>query len=134
MPKRRPSSRRKAVACAAITFVAVVFLVPASAGARLDSGIRGRVTLSGCPGPTLEGDNCTTSYTGARIRVVRLRDGLAVKTFHSDEHGRFRALLRRGRYRLEPLRSGITSAAPVIVRVRAHRFTYVRIDYDRGLL
>jgi hypothetical protein len=99
----------------------------------VESGVRGIVTSSGCPGPQRPGQRCTKRFEGARIRVVRPADGHVVRTFRSHAKGRFRVVLSPGRYRLEPLSSGIARAGPIVVRVRKHRFSYVHIDYDNGL-
>jgi hypothetical protein len=124
--------KRLAVTAAGVA-AALLASAPA-ASARIDSGVRGFVTMSGCPGPVRDGDTCTSRYPGATVRVVRVRDGVLVKVFHSRSDGRFRVHLRSGRYRLVPERAGVAYARPVTVRVRAHRYRYVHIDFDRGLL
>jgi hypothetical protein len=97
------------------------------------SGVRGIVTLSGCPGPVRPGETCTRRFEGARIRVVKLANGHIVRTLRSQAKGRFRVRLPAGRYRLDPLPSGIARAAPVTVKVGTRGFRYVHIDYDNGL-
>jgi hypothetical protein len=119
---------------AVIAAITAAFACAPVASARIDSGVRGLVTMSGCPGPVREGDNCTARYPGATIRAIRARDGALVKVFHSRMNGRFRVHLRPGRYRLDPERAGIAVAPSVTLRVRPHRFRYVHIDFDRGLL
>jgi len=113
--------------------LALVAPAPAGNGATAPSGIRGIVTLSGCPGPQRPGELCTKRFEGARIRVVRIRDRRVVRLFRSHAGGRFRVRLSPGRYRLEPQPSGIAHGAAVTVAVRPHRFRYVHLDYDNGL-
>jgi hypothetical protein len=91
------------------------------------------VTISGCPGPQPPGEHCSHPFEGARIRVVRVRGRELVRTFRSGAGGRFRIRLAPGRYMLEPQSFGIARATPISVNVSAHRFRYVRIDYDSGL-
>jgi len=114
---------------------ALALLVSAQAGVAdtASSGVRGIVTVSGCPGPQRPGQRCTKRFEGARIRVVRVRDRRVVRTFRSHAAGRFRVTLAPGRYRLEPQPSGIAHGAAATVSVRPHRFRYVHLDYDNGV-
>lgn len=114
---------------------ALALSVPAQSGDARSaaSGVRGIVTLSGCPGPVRPGETCTRRFEGARVRVVKVADGHVVRTFRSHAKGRFRVRLPAGRYRLDPLSSGIARAAPVTVDVGKRGFRYVHIDYDNGL-
>jgi hypothetical protein len=41
--------------------------------------------------------------------------------------------LAPGRYRLDPLPSGIARATSLTIQVPSHRFRWVHIDYDNGL-
>jgi hypothetical protein len=105
-----------------------------SPAATPDSGIRAYVTISGCPGPERVDGNCTEPYA-AYIVVRRRSDYKLIRKVHAAANGRFRLRLRPDRYLLEPQpRTGLPFAVPVVVKVRAHRFTSVHIDYDRGLL
>jgi hypothetical protein len=114
---------------------AVMVFGPAQSGEAKSpaSGVRGIVTLSGCPGPVRPGESCTKRFEGAQIRVLKLAGGGVVRTFRSHAKGRFRVRLPAGRYRLDPLPSGIARAAPVTVDVGPRGFRYVHIDYDNGL-
>jgi hypothetical protein len=99
-----------------------------------DSGIRAYVTISGCPGPERVEGNCTAPYS-AYIVVRRRSDYRLIRKVRSAANGRFRLRVRPDKYLLEPQpRTGLPFAVPVVVKVRAHKFTFVHIDYDRGLL
>ena len=119
---------------AIIAALALALIVPSAARVgTTHSGVRGLVTISGCPGPQRPGENCTHSFKGARIRVVRLPAGKSVRSFRSGDRGLFRIRLAPGRYKLVPQSSGISRAGPISVSVRARHFRYVHIDYDSGI-
>ena len=123
-----------AVAVAILAALALIVSVSRPVtDASVTSGLRGLVTISGCPGPERPGERCSHAFKGAEINVLRLPSARFVRTFRSGARGRFRVRLTPGRYRLEPQNSGIARAVPVPVRVRARRFRYVHIDYDNGL-
>jgi hypothetical protein len=120
----------------AISLLSAIFLSPGnlSSAATPDSGIRGYVTISGCPGPERVEGNCTEPYS-AEIVVRRRSDYKLIRKVRSAANGRFRLRVRPDRYLLEPLpRQGLPFAVPLVVKVRARRFTLARIEYDRGLL
>jgi hypothetical protein len=64
-------------------------------------------------------------YPAARHRPV--------KRFRSGTDGRFRVRLQPGRYTLTGANSGYPHAAPVAVRIQAHRFTSLIIRFDTGI-
>jgi hypothetical protein len=123
----------RAVLLAVTTALALSFPGQSGEAKSAASGVRGIVTLSGCPGPVRPGETCTRRFEGARVRVVKLPSRHVARTFRSQAKGRFRVRLAAGRYRLDPLPSGIARAAPVTVNVGTRGFHYVHIDYDSGL-
>jgi hypothetical protein len=113
--------------------LAVTLYAPATAAARLDSGIRGYVTY----GPTCPverpGERCERPYDATlRIRV-RTTHRLVV-TVRSGGDGRFRVRLQPGRYVIDPVAGHpFPRASPVFVTVRAHRFATATIAFDSGI-
>jgi len=105
----------------------------ASAGARVDSGIRGRVVY----GPTCPverpGQTCERPYD-AKLRIRSRSTMKIVATLRSGKDGRFRVRLRPGRYVVEPA-SGRPHprAEPVPATVHAHKFTRVTVSFDSGI-
>jgi hypothetical protein len=127
------SSLEPAPIAIALAALALSLGPPAGEASDVGSGVRGIVTISGCPGPQRPGERCTQRFAGARIRVSRAADRRLVRTFRSHARGRFQVSVPPGRYRLDPQPSGIARAGSMTVRVRPHRFRYVHIDYDNGL-
>jgi hypothetical protein len=65
--------------------------------------------------------------------VHKSAGGRLVKRFRSATNGRFRVRLAAGRYRLEATHKGYPRLQPVLVTVRAHRFTTITITFDTGI-
>jgi hypothetical protein len=126
-------STARGVLLAVTTALALSFPGQSGEARSPGSGVRGIVTVSGCPGPVRPGETCTRRFEGARVRIVKLANGHVARTFRSQAKGRFRVRLPAGRYRLDPLPSGIARAASVTVEVGTRGFRYVHIDYDNGL-
>jgi hypothetical protein len=107
-------------------------LAAGPAAARLDSGVRGTVTVGPTTPVCIVDTPCSRPYeTTVGIRNLRTR---RLRQVRSDENGRFRARLRAGRYRIRP-RGGdpLPHCDPVTVRVRRHRFRRVSIECDSGI-
>lgn len=111
---------------------AMASVVPAAAG-KVDSGVRGTVTL-GPTAPVCRVDKpCSRPYA-TRIVVRNARTGQRVSVVHSDQQGRFRVRLRPGRYRLRAMGDRpFPSCQEVTARVHRHRFKQVSIDCDTGI-
>ena len=121
---------RCAVALGAL--LSVVSVVPAAAG-KVDSGVRGTVTMGPTKPVCRVDEPCSRPYA-ARVVVRNARTGQRVRVVYSDEHGRFRVRLRPGRYRLRAIGDRpVPSCQAVSARVRRHRFTRVSLDCDTGI-
>ncbi len=104
-----------------------------AAGARLDSGVSGRVLI----GPTCPvvhaGKSCERGYR-ATIAVYTATGHHLVRTFRSGSTGRFRARVAPGRYVLEGTTTGLPrSQAPIAVTVKRHRFAKLTFRFDTGI-
>jgi hypothetical protein len=127
-----PQPTPLAVVAAAATAVSIG---PASAQARVDSGIRGKVVY----GPTCPverpGEKCFAGYE-TTIRITILPERIYAKTIHTGDEGYFRTKLPPGRYRLKPRggKNGFPSCPYRDVTVRSGEFTRAgRIDCDTGI-
>ena len=101
-----------------------------------DSGVKGRVLIGPMCPVVQEGVPCPDRPFQATIEVRRVSTGKVVATVRSGKDGRFRVNLAPGRYILEPQSPNAGAppyAGPVPARVRAHRFTHVKITYDSGI-
>jgi hypothetical protein len=122
----------------AITALCCLIAAPA-ADAKADSGVRGTITVGGCPGPASEdGAGCTSGPLKATVRVLKACDRSEVKRFTSRKRdGHYRVRLRPGRYVLDPLEEGTDSYAlykgTINVRVHKHKFAKRDIAYDNGM-
>lgn len=103
-----------------------------------DSGVSGRVHIGPtCPVERIPPDPaCADRPHVATIDFRRPATHRLVRSVRSDVHGRFTARLAPGLYVMQP-RPGPGIARPLqprrTVRVLAHRFTAVRIEYDSGI-
>jgi hypothetical protein len=124
----------------ALTGVIVAFAACGSAtGAIPSSGIAGRV-VSGptCPVETVPPrPECAPRPLAATLKVHRIGSHRPAIVVRSGADGRFRVRLRAGRYVVKALpesRSPLPRPPlPFDVRVKAGRFTRVRITYDSGI-
>ncbi len=104
-----------------------------SAPARVDSGIRGTVTLGPTSPVQQQGESSTKPYSadlvikpqGGRSSVARVK---------SDSEGRFSAVLEPGTYVIRAASAqSPPSLKPVTVTVQAHQFTEVAVPFDSGI-
>jgi hypothetical protein len=111
----------------------VLFLGGCSAPARVDSGIRGTVTLGPTSPVQQQGESGTEPYSadlvikpqGGRSSVARVK---------SDSDGRFSAVLEPGTYVIRAASAqSPPSLKPVTVTVQAHQFTEVVVPFDSGI-
>jgi hypothetical protein len=124
----------------ALATAALCCLIAAPAAtARPDSGVRGTITVGGCPGPATEdGAGCTSGPLKATVRVLRACDRSEVRRFTSRKRdGHYRVRLGPGRYVLDPLEEGTDTYAlykgTINVRVHKHKFALRNISYDNGM-
>lgn len=118
--------------------IACGLALPAAAAAKLDSGVKGQVTLSPtCPGPAPEGGggDCGPKGFQTRIRIRTLPDRTIVDQRRTDKHGRFHVGLAPGRYRLTRryTKNWWPECPRVDFEVFAHRFTRADLPCDSGL-
>jgi hypothetical protein len=121
----------------AVLALLLAALAACGAGGRApsDSGIKGLVLIGPMCPVVQEGVPCPDKPFEATIKVRKV-GGKVVATVRSGRNGRFRVSLAPGRYVLEavwPNPGAPPSAAPVLVRVRAHAFTRVTIHFDSGI-
>jgi hypothetical protein len=118
-----------------VSVVAALVLLAASTAHHVDSGVSGLVTIGPtCPVERPGDPSCRDRPYRASLEVVRRKSHVFVKGFASKGDGRFRVHLAPGRYLIEQERPGrLPSLAPLAVRVRAHRFTRVAIQFDSGI-
>jgi hypothetical protein len=111
--------------------------VTASATAKLDSGVKGRVTVSPtCPVEPYPPDpSCAPRGYQTTIRIRTLPDRKPVKTIRTGKKGGFRTALKPGSYRLRAHGGdgGLPACGPVDVKVDAHGYTRADIACDSGI-
>ncbi|MEA2367606.1 MAG: hypothetical protein QOH38_324 [Thermoleophilaceae bacterium] len=113
-----------------------LFALPAAAAAKLDSGVRGQVTISPtCGGPSTPGDDCGPKGFETRIRIRTLPDRTIVAERRTGKHGRFRVGLVPGSYRLTRryTKDWWPECPRVEFEVKAHEFTRADLPCDSGL-
>ncbi len=102
----------------------------------LASGIEGRV-LIGSTCPVLRDDTpCPDQPYQATIAVWNAERTQKVRTFTTDEDGRFRVLLAPGEYYIDPQppNPGVPpTPIPQTVTVPTDRFVQITIEYDSGI-
>lgn len=101
------------------------------------SGISGKVLLSpNCPsvGPGME-QECQPKPYRATIVVTSEDGSREIARISTSEAGEFKATLRPGTYRLDPVPGGepYPFAKGQIVRVEEGKYTEVKIMYDSGV-
>jgi len=124
----------------AIVALLAALLVAAGAQAakhKVDSGIRGEATAGPtCPVERYPPDpQCRDRPYQATVKVRRKRTGEPVKTFTAHQDGTFKVRLRPGTYTLKPQpgKNGFPHARDQNVKVQAHTFAHVHIEYDTGI-
>jgi hypothetical protein len=98
-----------------------------------DSGIRGRAIIRSCGVPFSEQECANPPPYVGQINVLRTYRGPIVRTFRSDDGGRFVVRLEPGRYVLESQSGGFPLLKPVEVVVREHAFTRLTLTFDSGI-
>ena len=100
-----------------------------------DSGIRGRAVIGPtCPVERVPPDpRCADKPLATTIAVLRASDRKRVATTESGKEGRFSVRVRPGRYYLRGAKNTRPFARTVLVTVRAHHFTRVRLTFDSGI-
>ena len=122
---------------AVVAAVAVLAAAPVHAGAP-DSGIRGKVTISGSCGPIGPDDPAPRPQPlDAEVEIRRPASGELVRKVRSGEDGLYRVRLRPGRYLVVPGAAygggGIAfSKDRARVRVAEDGFRRVTLRYDNG--
>ncbi|HEU4758849.1 MAG TPA: hypothetical protein VFT91_02590 [Dehalococcoidia bacterium] len=119
---------------------ALALLVAACAGraeAPLTSGIQGQVLLGPqCP-VVREGTPCPDQPLQATVVAWNAGRTRKVRTFTTDDRGRFRVPLRPGDYYLDPQPTApdrpFPAPRPETVTVPPGRFVDVTIEYDTGI-
>jgi hypothetical protein len=118
-------------------FLAVLVMAACARGAAgdvpPDTGIQGKTVIGPqCPVET-QASPCPDKPFPADIEIVHARK--VVKRVHSGENG-FRVFLASGTYVLRAADTqpgSLPFLKPVSVRVHAHRFTTVTLQFDSGI-
>lgn len=101
----------------------------ADAGA---SGLYGTVREGPIRPVCQAGTSCDRPAAKLRLRFVR--NGMTVASARTDDHGRYRVALRRGRYAVRAAGNGLGSLVkPSPVTVPADRYTRVDFYRDTGI-
>ena len=122
----------------AASFVALLFGAQAAATKpKVDSGIRGEATAGPtCPVERYPPDpQCKDRPYQATVKVRRKRTGAFVKKFTAHSDGTFKVRLKPGTYTLQPQpgKNGFPWARDQDVKVHAHKFAHVHLEYDTGI-
>ena len=105
---------------------------------RVDSGIRGTVTLSPtCPGPQRIDQICTGPFAAALI-ITRPNGTEAARVTSSEIDGSFSVDLPAGNYTIALLKDPqkpmpVPRLASIEVTVKDHAYTQIEIQFDTGM-
>lgn len=104
--------------------------------APLTSGIEGQVLLGPVCPVVQEGTPCPDQPYQATIAVWNAERSEKLRTFDTDEDGRFRVALAPGEYYIEPQLPNAgapPTPTPQTVTVPPDRFVQITIEYDSGI-
>ena len=102
----------------------------------LTSGIEGQVLIGPICPVLREGTPCPHQPYQATIAVWNAERTQKVRTFTTDEDGRFRLPLAPGQYYIDPQppNPGVPpTPIPLTVTVPTERFVQITIEYDSGI-
>lgn len=128
--------RRRAL-CLSIASLAVTLAVGASSASGARGGIDGEVVDVTCYGPCMVPPPPPRPYVSEQLRVSmrRIASGELVRVVRPED-GRFRARLRRGRYRVRAYVPGDSCIEGDVkdVRVRRHEFSAVTLEVGNSCI